>query len=162
MKETNTWKEKISFKDGDGDAWSGLVSLLEKKEIGLDGNSPIYVKIPEWNGDESDYIEVSNAPIQQKERTRGGNLIVAMKSFKKFAINDLCVGIRVGCNSTHLRVGRLVYAYYTVNEIFKNAAYVLRNEDGKERSYQFIKRITPEQIEEIRRGRKAYLKERNK
>ena len=134
--------------------------MLEEKGVGLEGKSPVYLKIPDWNGDGSDYIEVSNSPIQQKERTKGGNPIIPMKSFKKFAIGDLCVGLRAGCNSTHLRIGTLIKGYYTVNGIFKNQAYVLRCEDNRERSYQFIKKIEPEQIEGIQKEREAYIGKR--
>lgn len=64
MPGNDIWKEKITFEQGDGDAWAGLVTVLGAKGIGLDGDSPIYIRIPEWNGDGSDYIEVSNAPIK--------------------------------------------------------------------------------------------------
>lgn len=88
------------------------------------------------------------------------NPIIPMKKFKKHINGDLYVGMRAGCNSTHLRIGVLLRGYYTLNYPWRNAAYVLRCEDGRERSYQFIKKIKPEQIKEIQKQREEYLEKR--
>lgn len=67
MNKEKNWKKRVSFESGDSGAWAGLVELLEEKEIGLDGKSPIYIRFPDWEGDIRDYIEVSNAPIGKKK-----------------------------------------------------------------------------------------------
>lgn len=48
MKEKNSCKKRINFESDDSDAWVALVELLEQKGIGLEGKSPIYIKVPQW------------------------------------------------------------------------------------------------------------------
>lgn len=83
---------------------------------------------------------------------------IPMKKFKVHKAGGLYVGQRAGNKSTHLMIGTLVRGYYTVNGIFWNCAWVLKCEDGKERSYQWIVAITPEQAPAIRKEREEYLK----
>jgi len=56
---------------------------------------------------------------------------------KKFKIGDWYIGCRSG-SASHAKRGTLVKCYYTLNNNYKNAAYILLCEDGKKRSYQFI------------------------
>jgi len=84
------------------------------------------------------------------------NPVIPMRKFKKHEKGALYVGYKQG-SSSHLHTGILVRGYYSINGIFKNAAWVLKCGDGKERSYQFIKKIKPEQVEEIRKQRKSYI-----
>lgn len=59
---------------------------------------------------------------------------------RKFKLGDVCVGKRLG-SASHLKVGTLVDAYVTVNNNYRNPAYVLQDEDGKLRTYQSIEKL---------------------
>jgi len=87
---------------------------------------------------------------------------IPMKKFKKYNVGDLVVGYRKG-SASDLRIGRLVRGYYTVNYPFLNCAWVIKCEDGKERSYQGIHKIeSKEEEREIRKERERYLERRNR
>lgn len=65
-----TWKEKIIFTEGGELAWVDFLELLTKKGIDHDGHKPIYIKFPEWEGEPTDYIEVSNVPIIEQRKAK--------------------------------------------------------------------------------------------
>lgn len=136
MKKANLWKERVTFDSGGEGAWAGLVELLEKKKIGLNGESPVYIHFPDWEGDIRDYIIVSNSPIEKKSKRSMPDSL----NLKKYKLGDLVVGMRYG-SSGHLKVGTLVDAYVTINYPYRNPAYVLLCEDGKKRVYQGIQKL---------------------
>lgn len=60
---------------------------------------------------------------------------------RKFEIGSRVIGIRNG-DRDEGREGILLRAYYSINKEWKNAVYVIRYEDGRERKFGFI--IRPE------------------
>jgi hypothetical protein len=57
---------------------------------------------------------------------------------RKYHLGQTLVGMRVG-SKAHAFVGVLVEQYYTDNDGWHNYAYVLENEQGVRRSFQFVK-----------------------
>ena len=97
--------------------------------------------------------------VEEIKRAKN-NPTTPMKKFKKHEAGGLYIGMRFGSFS-HMRIGRLVRGYYTINWPWWNCAWVLKCEDGIERSYQGIQKITEGDVDRIHKERESYLKQRN-
>jgi len=109
-----------------------------------------------------DFESLIQKQMKQLLSRRDSNGHIPMKKFKKYNVGDLVVGYRKG-SASHLRIGKLVRGYFTINYPFWNCAWVILCEDGKERSYQGIHKIESRAEEEaIRQERERYLERRNR
>ncbi len=93
----------------------------------------------------------------EKRQKSGGNEKIMMKRFKKYQVGDLVMGVRAG-TINNIRVGKLVYGYYTINEFWFNCAWVIKCDDGKMRSFQCIKKIrSKKELVKINKKREEFL-----
>ncbi len=103
-----------------------------------------------WSDEQKAMVE------RMRKRHENDGTIDSLKMWK-FEIGDLAVGIRVG-SSGHLMIGILIDGYVTINEGYRNPAYVLNCVDGKIRSFQGIRKINQSQVERIVIERENYLR----